>query len=134
MVVVDTNVLAYLLIEGDRTTEAQALYAADPDWRSESLILIEFSNMLATYVRTSRLTEAAAKEVLVRAEQTLAATINIPHTRALAMASEFGVSAYDARFLAAARGLQSRLITEDAKLRRAAPRLTQSLAEAIGGS
>lgn len=36
MVVVDTNVLAYLLIEGDRTSEAQALFAQDSDWRSEA--------------------------------------------------------------------------------------------------
>ena len=40
MVVVDTNVVAYLLIEGDRTAEAQALYARDPDWRSEGFLLV----------------------------------------------------------------------------------------------
>ena len=42
-----------------------------------------------------------------------------------------GVSAYDARFLVAARELGVKLVTEDEKLRRAAPELTQSLEEAL---
>ncbi len=55
MLLVDTNVLAYLLIEGDHTRAAQALYERDPEWRSEAFILVEFSNVLATYVRTRAL-------------------------------------------------------------------------------
>jgi len=39
------------------------------------------------------------------------------------------ITAYDARFLVLADQLGSRLITEDARLRAAAPALTQSLAE-----
>ena len=31
MVVVDTHIIAYLLIAGDRTREAQALYGRDAD-------------------------------------------------------------------------------------------------------
>ena len=50
---------------------------------------------------------------------------------ALALAAEFGVSAYDARFLGAAQRLGARLVTEDARLRAAAPALTCSLAEAL---
>lgn len=133
MVVVDTNVLAYLLLEGDRTSQAQALYARDADWRSEAFLLVEFSNMLATYVRGGRLDSGAAKELLADAERTLAGTVNLPNSRALELATHYGVSAYDARFLAAAQGLGARLVTEDTKLRQAAPALTQSLAQAAGG-
>ncbi len=71
MVVVDTNVVACLLIEGERTAEAQALYARDPDWRSESFLLVEFSNMLATYVRNGRLDSEAAAGLLAGAERIL---------------------------------------------------------------
>ena len=56
-----------------------------------------------------------------------------PAERALELAAEFGVSACDARFLGAARGLGTKLITEDGKLRRAAPALTQSLSQALAG-
>lgn len=131
MVVVDTNVLAYLLIDGDRTADAQALYARDSDWRSEGFLLVEFSNLLATYVRAGALEGGEALGLLGSAERTLSGIVNLPHARALGLAADFGVSAYDARFLAVARQLGARLVTEDAKLRRAAPRLTQTLAQAL---
>ena len=134
MVVVDTNVLAYLLIDGDRTADAQALYARDPDWRSEGFLLVEFSNILATYLRAGSLERGAAEGLLASAEQILSGSLNLPHARALGIAAEFGVSAYDARFLGAARGLGTKLVTEDAKLRRAAPGLTQSLSQALVGA
>ena len=134
MFVVDTNVLAYLLIDGDRTADAQALYARDPDWRSEGFLLVEFSNILATYLRAGSLERGAAEGLLASAEQILSGSLNLPHARALGIAAEFGVSAYDARFLGAARGLGTKLVTEDAKLRRAAPGLTQSLSQALAGA
>ena len=131
MVVVDTNVLAYLLIEGERTADAQALYARDPDWRSEGFVLVEFSNLLATYRRGGSLDSGLAADLLASAERILSGSVNLPHARALEIAAEFGVSAYDARFLGAARVLGTKLVTEDAKLRRAAPAVTQSLAQAL---
>ena len=57
--------------------------------------------------------------------------IHLPHKRALEVAEKFAVSGYDARFLGAAQGLRASLVTEDLRLRKAAPDLTMSLAEAI---
>lgn len=131
MVVVDTNILAYLLIEGDCTADVQALFARDADWRSEGFVLIELSNILATYQRTGALTRDAAEGLLAAAERVMAGLVNLPHARALKLAAEFGVSAYDARFLGAAQSLGAKLVTEDARLRAAAPALTQSLAQAL---
>ena len=71
MVAVDTNILAYLLIDGDCTAEAQALYARDPDWRSEGFLLVEFSNILATYLRAGSLERGAAEGLLASAERIL---------------------------------------------------------------
>jgi len=131
MVVVDTNILAYLLIEGDRTVDAQALFRRDAEWRSEGFVLIEFSNILATYQRSGALSRGATEGMLATAERVMTGLVNLPHGRALKLAAEFGVSAYDARFLGAAKNLGARLVTEDAKLRAAAPALTRSLAEAL---
>ena len=132
MVVVDTNVLAYLLIEGDRTPDAQALYSQDADWRSEAFVMIELSNILATYRHRGVLGHSAAA-TLATAERLMSRLINLPHRNALALAMEFGVSAYDARFLGAAQQLGCKLVTEDVKLRAAAPALTKSLGQALAG-
>ena len=48
MLIVDTNVVVYLLIQGDHSAAAQELYIRDPDWRSEAFLLIEFANVLAS--------------------------------------------------------------------------------------
>lgn len=131
MLAIDSNVLAYLLLEGDRTADAQALFARDPDWRSDGFVLVEFSNILATYARRGALAADTAQELLATAERVLGGLVNLPHARALKLAADFGVSAYDARFLGAAQALGTRLVTEDAKLRAAAPALTRSIAQAL---
>lgn len=132
MRVVDTNVVAYLLIAGDGTAQAQALWQADRDWRSEPFCLIEFSNLLATQVRAKALTLGEAISLLDRATSSVAGT-DVSRADALRAAAAFGVSAYDARFLAVAQAFGTKLVTEDTRLRKAAPKLTQSLAEALQG-
>lgn len=134
MLVVDTNILAYLLIVGDRTKEAQALFARDAEWKSEAFVMVEFSNILATYQRLGELSGGQAEQLLNEAESLLRGLVNLPHIAALRTAQRFKVSAYDARFLATAENLGTRLVTEDAKLRAAAPALTQSLAEALAAA
>jgi len=57
--------------------------------------------------------------------------VTIAHLRSVGLAVEFGVSAYDARFLAAAERLGVALVTEDARLRSAAQTLTQTIEQAL---
>lgn len=133
MLVVDTNVVAYLLIAGNATQQAQALWQVDADWRSEPFYRVEFSNLLATQVRAKALTLDQAQTLLERAQTTVTTTADVSHADALRLASKLGVSAYDARFLWSAQSLGSKLVTEDARLRKAAPAWTQSLAEALAG-
>jgi predicted nucleic acid-binding protein len=132
MLVVDTNVLAFLLIAGEHTEQARALLEQDADWRSESFIMVELSNVLATTMRVRGMTRAQAGLVLAQAQELMEPGLHlVQHADALALAIEFKVSAYDARFLAVARSLGQRLVTEDRKLQEAAPALTQSIAEAL---
>ena len=102
MVVVDTNVLAYLLIESDRTKEAQALFAQDSDWRSEAFLLVEFSNVLTTYRRIGALSGQQTESLLAEAARRVRELLSVPNLQALRCAERFAVSAYDARFLAVA--------------------------------
>ena len=132
MILVDTNIVAYLLIEGDHTAAAQELRRRDSDWRSEAFLMVEFANVLAALIATGRMALPLAQRFLFEAGSLLDRKLaRLPHAPVLATAVRYRVSAYDARFLALAQQLGRRLVTEDTKLRGAAPALTQSLAEAL---
>jgi predicted nucleic acid-binding protein len=130
VVLVDTNVLAYLMLEGDRTSAAQELFERDADWRSEAFIMVEFSNVLTTYVRTKVLSRDQGSKLLAGAEKLVPVLTSVRNARALEVATQFGISAYDARFVALAIRMKVKLVTEDAKLRAAVPSWTVSLAGA----
>lgn len=132
MLVVDTNIIAPLYVRSERTDVVSRLFAQDQNWRTEPLALIELSNLLITYERTHYITAAAARDCLRRAAVFLQPNLfRVAHEDALDAALRYGTTACDARFLALARRLNTRLVTEDTKLRAAAPKLTQSLAEAL---
>lgn len=57
--------------------------------------------------------------------------IYLPHLTALRTAQQYRISAYDARFMATAETLGTKRVTEDTKLRQAAPTLALSLAQAL---
>ena len=132
MVLVDTNVIAPLYVRSARTEAVEELFARDAVWRTEPLALIELSNVLVTYERSRYITAATARDCLNRAAAFLQPHLfRVSHQAALEAALDYRVTACDARFLALADQLGIRLITEDARLRAAAPALTQSLAEVL---
>jgi predicted nucleic acid-binding protein len=130
VILVDTNVLAYLMLEGNRTSAAQDLFERDGDWRSEAFIMVEFSNVLATYVRTKVLSRDQGLKLLTGAEKLMPVLTSVQNARALEVAMQFGISAHDACFVALAIQMKVKLVTEDAKLRAAVPSWTVSLADA----
>jgi len=132
MVLVDTNIIAPLYVRSARTEAVEELFARDAVWRTEPLALIELSRVLITYDRARYITAATERDCLNRAAAFLQPQLfRVSHQAALDAALRYGTTAYDARFLALADQLGSRLITEDARLRAAAPALTQSLAEVL---
>jgi predicted nucleic acid-binding protein len=132
VVLIDTNVAIALWVESDWTDAARRLLAQDPDWRTEAIALIEFANVMATYVRRGLAPKAQALQRLDEAKRLLGSGLVLAgHRPSLSAAVMYGVSVYDARFLVAADQLGVRLVTEDRKLRRAAPDVTRSLEQAI---
>jgi predicted nucleic acid-binding protein len=135
MFLVDTNIIAPLFVRSALSDAVQKLHGRDRVWRTEPFALIELSNVLATYERAGYVTRGTASDCLGRA-----ATFLHPHffsvtnEAALEVALRHRTTAYDARFLAVAEQLGTRLVTEDARLRAAAPALTQSLAEALAAT
>jgi predicted nucleic acid-binding protein len=129
---IDANILAYLLIEGERSDDARALLRKDTDWHSERFVFIELTNVLVTYLRSGSLRFLDCEIAMERAEALIGNNLHVtPDLEVIRTAQEFRISAYDARYITLAREFGVPLITEDAKLRRAVPSLTVSMKEAL---
>lgn len=134
MLLIDTNVAVSLWIENDWSGAARQLLQRDPEWCTEAYLLVELSNVMATYVRARLATRMQVLKCMAEAEALFAPRLQAAaHRDTLTTALAFGISACDARFLVVATQLGVKLVTEDAKLRRAAPRLTQSIRQALAG-
>ena len=133
MLLVDSNVVFSLLVQGTPWhSAARELHHHDDDWRTESHALVEISNILSRFVRVRELSNPKAIALMAEADQRMRPTLlTVDHVEALRAALKHKVSAYDARFLLCAGELGVRLVTEDVKLRNAAPALTQSLNDAL---
>jgi predicted nucleic acid-binding protein len=111
------------------------LFQQDSDWHTEAFALAELANVLATQVRVRGLSLSDANQVLSQARLLVEAGLHRAGDEdVLSLAVQHATSAYDARFLAVAQALGCKLTTEDTKLRRAAPVLTQSLEEALSSA
>lgn len=122
MIVVDSNVIAYLYLPGERTADAEALLEQDPDWAAPVLWRSEFRNILAGCLRRGTLTFEHACRVQAEAESLLAgAEFEVDSPAVLELVRDSDCSAYDCEFVALARRLETKLVTSDRKLLRAFP-------------
>ena len=123
MIVVDTNVVAYLYLPGEHTEKAEALLERDDDWAAPLLWRSEFRNILAGYMRRQILTFEAARDLQLEAESLLAgAEHEVDSRRVLELVRDSDCSAYDCEFVALAMALGVKVVTMDAKLLKAFPR------------
>jgi predicted nucleic acid-binding protein len=130
MKIVDTNVVAYMLIKGTFTEQAQTLLRKDPDWRAPQLWKSEFQNVLATYIRNKHINLAQALFLMEKAELILRdGEYRVQSRDVLELSEQSGCSACDCEYIALARDLACPLITTDKKLLKAFPKLTKHLAD-----
>lgn len=129
MIVVDSNIVAYLYLPGSHTKQAERLLQRDDDWVAPLLWRSEFRNILAGYMRRKLLSFAAALDVQLEAESLLEGAEHDVNSRlVLELVQTSNCSAYDCEYVALAQMLGVKLVTMDAKLRRAFPDCTLSLA------
>ena len=117
MIVVDTNVIAYLLIPGPWTEAAEELLQAEPVWAAPPLWRSEFRNILAGYLRRGTLSFEQTLALQSTAESLLAGHETSVDSRAvLELVRGSNCSAYDCEFVALARQSGADLYTLDTKL------------------
>ncbi len=130
MIVVDSNVVAYLYLPGEFTASAEKLLAREPEWVAPLLWRSELRNILALYMRKKLLDFDQAFRIQREAEALLADhEYNVDSFEVLTLARESGCSAYDCEFVVLAKQLGVKLATMDAKLRKAFPTMTVGLPE-----
>lgn len=128
MIVVDTNVIAYLYLPGEHTAAAEALLERDADWCAPILWRSEFRNILAGYVRRKDISFEQAASLQAEAEGLLAGGEYEVESRAvLELVRDSDCSAYDCEFIALAAKLDTTLFTMDKKLLRAFPNRAMSM-------
>lgn len=126
MIVVDVNVLAYLLIEGEFSRRASALLVREPEWVAPRLWRDEFINVLCTYERLGKADRSENLRRFALAEQTLSKTYDLPAETVFSVAASTGCSGYDSQYLALAMELGVALFTFDKRILATAPRTAKS--------
>jgi len=81
MIIADTNVIAYLFIEGDYTAKAKELLKSDPIWLSPFLWRSEFRNVLRLYMCQNYLSVEDAQNIMNEAEKFIKNLKQIPRYR-----------------------------------------------------
>lgn len=128
MIVVDTNIIAYLHLVGEFTERAETLLSKDPEWVAPVLWRSEFRNLLAGYMRRKTLTFEDARELQGEAESLMAGSEHeVDSQSVLELVRDTECSAYDCEFVALAMRLRVKLVTADSKLLKAFPKLAVPL-------
>ena len=128
MIVVDTNIISYLYLSGQRSHQAEQLLALDPHWCVPVLWRSEFRSVLSQYLRKNLLKFEEVLLILEQAEDLLSDNeYEVPSAHIMQMVNSSRCSSYDCEFIALASYLGVRLITADKTLLREFPEIAKSL-------
>ncbi len=128
MIVVDTNVIAYLCIGGDHASMAEAVLLKDNEWHAPLLWRSELCNVVAGFLRRGILDFEGAGKIVAEAEilffdreHLVSAGDVLRHVNASSC------SAYDCEFVALAEQLGVPLVTNDRKILASFSGIAQSM-------
>jgi predicted nucleic acid-binding protein len=122
VIVTDTNLLVYLYVRGQRTTQAEAVLVRDPAWAAPLLWRSEFRNTLVGLVRRRDLDLDDAVRMVHDAERRMGgAEFSVASQLVLQLAVRSRCSAYDCEFVALAQDLRVTFVTADRQVLAAFP-------------
>ena len=110
MMVVDTNTVAYFLIEGEHTRRAEVARSRDADWRVPSLFTYEWMNVLTRYVHREIFDRDQAVRLYRRGMALVSVEPRMPDpVQVINLHLGSGCSSYDCQFVALAENLRTNL-------------------------
>jgi predicted nucleic acid-binding protein len=114
MIVADSNVIAYLLIPGDKSAMADEIFLKDPDWAVPLICRSEIRNILTLYMRHEKMSLHQAQATMEKAERLWREhEYSVPSHDVLALTHKHKVTAYDGEFVVLAQELNVTLVTFD---------------------
>jgi predicted nucleic acid-binding protein len=132
MIVVDSNVIAYCWIHGERTALAHRLRRIDGEWHAPVLWRSEMRSILTGYRGDGSLDDSQVREIMAAAETGLTGREHhLPSDRVFQVTEQSRLSAYDAEFVALAEILGVTLVTEDRAILTAFPGRAVSIEEVV---
>jgi predicted nucleic acid-binding protein len=134
MIVADANLLAYLVMPGERTEEAENVLSRDSHWVAPLLWRSELRSVMHKYIQRGDLTVARAVSLLEQAAEVLGGRESEVDSRAvLTLASRSGCSTYDCEYVALAEMLDLPLVTSDRAVLKAFPKRAVAPADFLAG-
>ena len=128
MVVVDTNIICYLYISGERSRQVERLLLVDSHWSAPVLWRSEFRSVLGRYLRSNYLSFDQVLHIIQQAELLLGENeYEVPSAHIMQLVHSSTCSAYDCEFVALAQFLDVPLMTADTKILREFPGVAKSL-------
>jgi predicted nucleic acid-binding protein len=128
VIVVDSNIVAYCWIRGERTDTAQRVRLCDPSWHAPVLWRSELRSALAGYIARGDMGPEIASTIMMEAESAMAGGEHlVASASVLEMAASSRLSAYDCEFVVLARALGVPLVSEDRAVLKAFPEIALTM-------
>ncbi len=117
MIVVDTNLIAYLYLTSDHSPQAERAFLKDPYWAAPLLWRSELRSVLALYIRKKLLRVEDAERIMEEASTLMQdREYEITSRQVLHLVASSTCSAYDCEFVALAQDLGVPLVTTEKQI------------------
>jgi predicted nucleic acid-binding protein len=128
MIIVDTNIIAYLYLPTSHTLEVEKLLVQEPIWGAPYLWRSEFRNVLALYLRKKLISIEQAIQIQTEAELSMAENeYEVRSSDILSLVNDSTCSAYDCEFVSLAKSLHTTLVTSDRRIIAEFPETAKSI-------
>jgi predicted nucleic acid-binding protein len=122
MIVADSNLIAYLLIPGEKSALADEVLLKDADWAVPLICRSEVRNILTLYMRHENMSLSQAKTTMEKAESLWRdREYAVPSDDVLEVTFHHNITAYDGEFVVLAQQLRVPFVTFDKPVRKEFP-------------
>lgn len=135
MIVADCTLIVPMYVTDERTALSEAVFLRDPIWLAPPLWRSEMRNAFRGYLRARKISLDDAKHGMRRAEAHMTGgEVVVSSDEVFDVVSTSGCTAYDAEYVAVAKGLGTRLVTADAELLRKFPGIAITAESFVNGA